>query len=478
MTPSARIQAIIDVFEEVDAANQPMDNVIGDYMRGRRYIGSKDRAYIMSFIYDMARAHAKVVWWVKHLEMKNDARNRVLVGLTIFNGYELNKVETLFDGDRYGAPQMAEKERKFVAKMVGKDIIHKDMTEDVVCECPPEHEQVLREAFGEDFKAEMMAMLQPANLDLRVNVNLKDREEVIEVLAKDDVDVVKTLHSSWGLRTKHKVHITQTKAFKKGWIDIQDQGSQLVAYVCDAKPGMQVLDYCAGGGGKTLALAAGMQVKGRLVAMDIDERRLKKAKPRIKRAHVSDIVELRAMSDEKNRKWLRRQKQKFDVTLLDVPCSGTGTWRRNPDLRWGNFGPSMDELLELQVQILDRVAHTVKPGGRLVYATCSILPQENEHQVTAFLERHPEYKLCPLKDAWPDDEETTCPSDTDMMRLTPYRNATDGFFAAVLVRQETAEDRARAAEEAAKKDFVAEAEVAETAEVAEVAEEPVTEEKA
>jgi 16S rRNA (cytosine967-C5)-methyltransferase len=182
----------------------------------------------------------------------------------------------------------------------------------------------------------------------------------------------------------------------KGWVEIQDEGSQLIAYVCGVKPGMQVLDYCAGGGGKTLALAAAMQRKGRIVAMDTDARRLEKGKLRFKKAGISDIIEVRPLSDDRHRKWLKRQKGTFDIVLLDVPCSGSGTWRRNPDARWRSYGPSVEELLPVQAEILDKTVAVVKEGGRLVYATCSLLPEENEKQVEAFLVRHPEFEVEPL----------------------------------------------------------------------------------
>ena len=187
---------------------------------------------------------------------------------------------------------------------------------------------------------------------------------------------------------------------------------------------MQVLDYCAGAGGKTLALACAMQRKGRIVAMDNVQRRLDKGRSRYKKAHIADIIELRHIDE--NAKWLKRQKGKFDVVLTDVPCSGTGTWRRNPDMRWTTYGPSLEELVEIQGEILEKVAGLVKPGGKLVYATCSLLQEENEHRVEAFLEAHPEFEVQP------------CPEElgNPYMRLTPHRHATDGFFAAILKRKE------------------------------------------
>ncbi|MGB1077480.1 MAG: RsmB/NOP family class I SAM-dependent RNA methyltransferase [Bdellovibrionales bacterium] len=206
----------------------------------------------------------------------------------------------------------------------------------------------------------------------------------------------------------------------------------MIALAMDAKPGMQVIDYCAGGGGKTLAIACSMNKKGRIVAMDIDEKRLMKSKPRFKRAFIADSIEIRPLSDTKNRKWLRRQKGTFDRVIVDVPCSGSGTWRRNPDMRWFTYGPTVEDLLPIQAEIMDKVASTLKVGGRLVYATCSLFEEENEKQVEAFLARNKDYKLLPLDEAWP--EGLPVPCEGNYMRLSPYKHNTDGFFTAVLER--------------------------------------------
>jgi 16S rRNA (cytosine967-C5)-methyltransferase len=233
---------------------------------------------------------------------------------------------------------------------------------------------------------------------------------------------------------KGKAFLSKTKPFVKGWIDIQDEGSQMIAYLTGAKPGMQVLDYCAGAGGKTLALANMMQVKGRIVAMDTEAGRLAKARERFRRAHVTDIIEVRPLSDEQHRKWLKRQKGTFDVLLLDVPCTGSGTWRRNPDMRWRQYGPDLAELMQTQEEIMEKTAITVKPGGRMVYATCSLFPAENEDRVNAFLAAHPEFEAVPVQEAWPEGA-APYPGPGPYMRLSPSKSGTDGFFAAVLKRK-------------------------------------------
>jgi len=431
MKPASRIQAGIEILERIASARVPMDNAVGDYMRGRRYIGAKDRGEIAARSYDMMRANARLGWWLSHSKVEDTPRNRMIFWLMLGEGNEAKRLDDLFDGSQYAPDRIEDNERKFISKLAGQTLAHKDMPQAVAVECPPQHEEVLRGYFGDDFADEMRAMLNAATLDLRTNTFLLERENAQKSLAKDGVETEETPFSPNGLRCKSKSYLSRTKAFTKGWVEIQDEGSQLIAHLCGAKPGSQIVDYCAGGGGKTLALAADMKRKGRIVAMDNDAQRLERGRRRYKKAQLADIIEVRCMSDEKTRKWVKRQKGKFDIVLTDVPCSGTGTWRRNPDMRWRTIGPSLDELIAVQQEILEKACGLVKPGGRFVYATCSLLPQENENQVAAFLKAHPEFTLEPL------DESLGL--GTPHMRLTPHRHSTDGFFAAVMTRADDTE---------------------------------------
>ncbi len=434
MTPAARIKAALDVLERVESSRLPMDSTIGDYMRFKRYIGAKDRAAVVERVYEVARHQARLRWWLEKLGSPVTARSMVLAALALIDSQNTKRVKDWFDGSKYGAEELTEDELALFAKMEGQSLIHPEMPESVRVECPPDFEAALRGYFGADFEKEMAAMLDGASLDIRVNAMLAPVDKVQEALTKDGVETEETHWARFGLRVKGKTYLSKTKAFVKGWIDIQDEGSQLIATACDAKPGMQVLDFCAGAGGKTLALANDMKVKGRIVAMDLEEARLEKGRDRFRRARVTDIIEVRPLKDEQHRRWLRRQDEKFDVVLTDVPCSGTGTWRRNPDMRWTMYGPSLEELIKTQAEILDKVAPVVKPGGRLVYATCSLLPEENEKQIEAFLARNENFRLLPLPYAWPQDLEPPC--EGPYMRLTPARHGTDGFFAAVLIRKD------------------------------------------
>lgn len=287
------------------------------------------------------------------------------------------------------------------------------MPEEVRLECPDWAYEKLKAALGGDFEKEMQAMLTEAPLDLRVNEVKARRDEALAALKEEKIECVATEISPLGIRVKGRPAVAQTDVFQKGWIEIQDEGSQMVALAAKATPGMSVVDFCAGAGGKTLALAARMKNKGRVIACDVMGGRLKRARERFKRAGLHNI-EVRELSSEKD-DWVKRNAGKHDVVLVDAPCSGTGVWRRNPDARWKNLGPGLEELVSLQARILQSASRLVKPGGRLIYATCSMLPEENEGQVDAFISAHPSFQ-----------------QEGDLLRLTPARHGTDGFFAAVM----------------------------------------------
>lgn len=433
MLAAARIKATQDLLDRVLTARIPMDGVAGDYFRFRKYIGSKDRADIAERLYRIMRHYGRLTWWCKKLDIEADARHFTLLAMRLIDGMTPDQIAALCDGTKYGADMLSDDEQHLIHDLRDAVIAPPEMDAATALECPPEHVDRLRAVWGDDFADELNGMLTGAPLDLRTNMLKVAPEQALKSLEKDGVGGDLLPFSPWGIRLHAKTFLSETKAFREGFVDIQDEGSQLIALMCAAKPGQQVLDYCAGAGGKTLALAGMMLNKGRIVAMDLEASRLEKARPRFRRAGVHDIIEVRPLSDEKHRKWLRRQKMTFDVTLVDVPCSGSGTWRRNPDMRWRQFGPSLEELIAVQADILERVAATVKAGGRLVYATCSLFRDENEDQVEKFLAAHPEYKLLPLPQAWP-LADRAAPGTGDYMRLTPRQHNTDGFFAAVLQR--------------------------------------------
>lgn len=424
MKAASRIQSTIEILDKINHSKIPMDNTIRDFMAHRRYIGSKDRAAVVERVYGIVRHHARLTWLLEQSGVELSPRNYVIADLS-WHGQDMTN---LFTGEKHAPEPLTDEEKNWAKKLVD----HASMPEAVQVECPPWAEEKLRALYGDDFARQLRAMSDSAPLDLRVNTVKGSREKAADLLAAQGVKTEPTPYSPWGLRVEGKAFMSATKAFSKGLVEIQDEGSQLIALACGAQPGMRVLDYCAGAGGKTLGIAAMMENKGNIVAMDLDTRRLEKGKPRYRKAGIHN-VELRSLEDDKNRKWLRRQKETMDVVLVDAPCSSSGTWRRNPDLRWRQYGPSLEEIMDMQADILERVVDKVKPGGRLVYATCSLFAEENENQIEAFLKNHPDFKILPIDEIWP--PKTPAPCDGPYLRLTPADHQTDGFFTAVLQKQ-------------------------------------------
>ncbi len=321
-------------------------------------------------------------------------------------------------------------EASLIARIGRRRFDDEDAPETVRLECPPAFEAGLRNALGDRFTDELRASLERGPTDLRVNTLKADVAEVAEQLGKEKIEAQPTPWSPWGLRCAADAKVSATRAFSDGLVEFQDEGSQLIALLVDARPEHQVLDYCAGAGGKTLALAAAMKNKGHLVATDTNTDRLTRAKQRLKRAGVEN-AERRLIDND----WAKRHKLRFDRVLVDAPCSGTGSWRRNPDARWSLAAAKLDELAALQDEILERAARFVKPGGRLVYATCSLLPVENDERIKTFLGRNADFALSDARDVWATLRAGVWPGAPEpFLRLSPAIHRTDGFFGAVLTR--------------------------------------------
>jgi 16S rRNA (cytosine967-C5)-methyltransferase len=262
------------------------------------------------------------------------------------------------------------------------------MPEPVRLEVPAWVYPKLQAHFGAGLAAELAALVQPPTLDLRVNILKGTREQARQTLAAQGIEASATPFSPWGLRIAGRRPVTGLPLFRSGLVEIQDEGSQLVAALVDARPGQRVCDYCAGAGGKTLAIAMTMENRGHMVACDVSAVRLEGAVQRLRRAGVHNAERhLLAPGD----RWAKRRKDSFDRVLVDAPCTGTGTWRRNPDARRRLTESDLAELLPKQASILGAASGLVRSGGRLVYATCSLLPEENEAQVDAFLARTPAF---------------------------------------------------------------------------------------
>jgi 16S rRNA (cytosine967-C5)-methyltransferase len=425
VTPAARLEASIALLEAIEAAPaRPADAVANDFFRERRFIGSGDRRAVSDRVWRVLRSRRRLTWFVPK------ASPRLLVAASLLTeGWTLAGVAESFSGDRFAAAGLERSEYNALRRVEGQALDQPGMPEPVRFELPDWLYPRLQAQYRDRLAAEMAALSEPAPLDLRVNALKGTREDALAALKAEGWDARPTPLSPWGLRIDGRRPVTSGPAFQSGLVEIQDEGSQVIAALTGAAPGMRVVDWCAGAGGKTLALAAMMGNRGQIVACDVSASRLEGAVRRLRRAGVNNVERHLVVPGDK---WAKRRAGAFDRVLVDAPCTGTGTWRRNPDARHRLSGQDLLELTRKQSTILDTAQALVRSGGRLVYATCSLLQEENEGQVSGFLLRHPEFVLVPLAQAWP--FESAAP-DGEMLMLTPARHGTDGFFAAVLERR-------------------------------------------
>ncbi|MEZ5829669.1 MAG: RsmB/NOP family class I SAM-dependent RNA methyltransferase [Dongiaceae bacterium] len=470
MTPGARLQAAIDLLHAIHAGTAPADRATASFFRNRRYIGAKDRREVLDRAYAVLRRRAALDWWIEKSGQAPQDRDRarLIASLALLDGWTADRIAGSFDGGPYRPESLDDAERRIAKSVAGKAIETPEQPSGVRNEYPDWIAPYLERRFGARLDEEMRAAIGTASTDLRVNTLKATRDEAIAALQREGVAAAPTALSPVGLRVEGRPPLATMQVFKDGLIEVQDEGSQLVALLADARPGMRVADFCAGAGGKTLAMAARMQNKGKIVACDVLEGRIERAAVRFTRAGVHN-VERKALSSERDQ-WVKRHAGTFDRVLIDAPCSGTGTWRRNPDAKWKLTAQDLAELTQIQRNILDSAWRLVKPGGRLIYATCSLLAEENEAQVEAFLAAHADFKLVPVDTVWQDVIGTPLPHSTvtpasepgstgkasatpsmdpgsgagmttggatvigASLSLTPAQHGTDGFFAAVLER--------------------------------------------
>ncbi len=381
------------------------------------------------------RHRAAIDWWIaraSHGEIAEAARSRMIAALLLLDGGTPEGIAANFDGDRFRPAPLAPAEQSLARGLAGRTLTHPEMPRAVANHLPDWLLPYLDAVYGRRLEDEMAALNVAAPLDLRVNALKTDRDGARRALAAEGIVAEPTPWSPLGLRLKHRAPLAGTAAFKEGLVEVQDEGSQLAALLVDARPGMRVVDFCAGAGGKTLALAAQMANRGKLVACDVAEWRLERAGKRLRRAGISN-VERRALTDERD-PWVKRHAKSFDRVLVDAPCLGIGSWRRNPDGKWRATPTDLAELVPRQREILASAARLVKPGGRLTYVTCSLLREENEAQAEGFLAASPDFALYPVSRAWADTIGGRSPGGDDYLRLTPARHGTDGFFVAQFER--------------------------------------------
>jgi len=428
MTPAAIVAAALEVLEDQQRRPGPLDLILARYQRARRYIGAKDRAALAERLFGLARRHARIDWRLAAAGAEPSPRARLIADLMLSEGYDLESLAALFDGGKYAPSALTAAEFGWLSRL-GAPPLEADAIPDAVrLECPDWAWPGFVAAFGEAAPRELEALLRPAPLDLRVNLLKTDRRRALAAVRAAGFEAEATPYSPVGLRMQGRVALGRLPGLLDGALEPQDEGSQLLALAVGAAPGETVADFCAGAGGKTLALAAMMENAGQLYALDVDARRLDRAAPRFAKAGAGNVRRhaLKAGADP----WLKRQAGRFDRVLVDAPCSGVGAWRRNPDARWARGQPPLADLVQTQAAVLRRAARLVRPGGLLVYATCSLLPDENMRQVERFLTETPGFRLDP-----PADFPVALTGGH--LLLTPARHGVDGFFAAWLRRDMT-----------------------------------------
>lgn len=430
MTPAARLAASIELLTHIIDEKRPADAIANNFFRERRFIGSGDRRAISESVWGVLRTWYRIEWWLNFVKLSATPRMRMAV-YGVLSGVSFRDMEHMFSGGKYAPHTLLKQEQTGLENLVGRTFTHPDMPLWVRCEVPEWLLPLFKARFEAHIEQELAAFMLPASLDLRVNTLKADRPQALQMLQNEGFSVEVGKLSPWAIRIKDRVSVTSSSAFQKGYVEIQDEGSQLIALLVGAKPGMRVLDFCAGAGGKTLAMAMMMENKGHMIACDVSAIRLEGAIKRLRRAGIGN-VERHVLVD--GDKWLKRRKESFDRVLVDAPCSGTGTWRRNPDGRLRLTQTDIDELVEKQRKILAKAAKMLKKGGILAYATCSVLEEENGKQVEHFLANHPDFSLLPLSLA----EQAQILPETikgKYLELSAAQYATDGFFCALLQKK-------------------------------------------
>lgn len=431
MTPSARIAGAIEVLADIETKRRPAADALTEWGQMHRFAGSGDRAAIAGLVYDTLRRRASSAF-----VMGDTTPRAVMLGmLRLERGLDVDAIAALFDGSRFAPAPLSDDER---SKLTIASL--QDAPPHIAGDYPDWLDASFAAVFGEARAEEGAALASRAPLDLRVNTIKADRDRASAELGEYNPE--ETSWSPWGLRISVPPDakgpaIQADPAFIKGHVEIQDEGSQLAALLSGAQPGEQVVDLCAGGGGKTLALAAMMENRGQLYATDTDKRRLAPIHARLERAGARNV---QVRTPRGAAEVLDDLMGKIDLVLIDAPCTGTGSWRRNPDAKWRLRPGALEQRRKDQAAALDRAVPLVKPGGRIAYITCSVLDDENGAQIRDFLTRHagfsvekPEEVAAALGERSYLFRKAALLADSGLL-MTPRRTGTDGFFVSILRR--------------------------------------------
>jgi len=428
MKSGARLAAAVTVLTDISARHRPAAIALADWGKASRYAGSGDRSAVGNLVYDVLRRRGSIA-----ARMGTSTPRALVLGAAgRALGLDAAQIAAAADGSQHALAPLTDGERAALERT--EPLRDGELLADIPAWIIP----ALRQALGEGLPAEAAALSERAPVDIRVNTLKSTREKVLAELAS--LGPVATDYAPHGLRfaapegAGRTPNVEAEPAHGKGWFEVQDQGSQIAALLADARPGHEVMDLCAGAGGKTLALAAAMKGQGRIIAHDSDKTRLRPIFERLTRSGATN-VEILAAGDADG---LSEMAGRFDRVVIDAPCTGSGTWRRRPDAKWRLKPRNIEQRQNEQRDVLAEAAPLVKPGGRLVYITCSLLPAENSDQVAAFLAANTAFSLVPYTEVWREMLSGAPPASadgrTDSLLLTPARHGTDGFFVAILAR--------------------------------------------
>jgi len=440
MQPSARLAAAIELLDSIEAAivsrGMPADRIVSDYFRARRYAGSKDKRAISDCVYDILRSREGYLWGISQVGLVPGARSLVLAYVSLEKPSDLK----LFGADGAFSPPAFSASEKAALDIL-ESLDWSTAPEAAQFNVPAWAEGGLRDRFGEMFAVGTAALLDNAPLDVRLNALRARSVDIKQYLSIDDQDIEKHKFSPSGFRIKTRINLGVEKAYRDGLVEVQDEAAQIASSLVGARAGHQVIELCAGAGGKSLAIAAEMENRGQIHAFDISGKRLADFRTRLKRAGVHNIQVIRLAAEGEGRAdALKPFAGSADRVVVDVPCTGSGTWRRSPDQRWRFDTGSLAELNSLQASLLGEAAALVRPGGRLYYMTCSLLPQENEAIIQSFMGYSgADWQLLDYREVWQETLASEAPetlsSLPSCLQLAPHAHDTDGFFVAVLERQ-------------------------------------------
>lgn len=430
MTPAARLQSAIEILDEIFRTARPADRVFDSWSRSSRFAGSKDRAAVSEIVFTVLRRRAELA----SACAGGEARLLAFAALHLIDARPLAEIGALADGARHAPAPLTGEER---AALERASLPGPDAPAHIRYNYPEFLQSELERAFGPRLEAEMTAMLERAPTDLRVNTLKSSRDKALAALAEADIAAEPCALSPWGIRLLSRANLPGLALFRDGAIEIQDEGSQLACLLSGARPGEQVVDLCAGGGGKSLALAAMMGNRGQIYACDIDGRRLGGLVPRAERAGIRNLQTrvLEPFRPGETDASFADLEARADCVLVDAPCSGTGAWRRSPDARWRLTPAMLNGYRAAQDEVLARGARLVRPGGRLVYVTCSLLPSENEDRAAAFAAANPGFELQDWQAHWSEGLPAPAAPAGGALRLSPATAGTDGFFIAIFARE-------------------------------------------